>query len=32
METEKWSRAPVLPWVSPRPKRGGLDVSLARDL
>jgi hypothetical protein len=24
---EKWSRAPVLPRVSPRPKRGGLLAS-----
>ena len=29
---EKWSRAPVLPRVSPRPKRGGFSDSLARDV
>jgi hypothetical protein len=27
---KKWSRASVLPRVSPRPKRGGFAVSLAR--
>lgn len=27
-----WSRAPVLPRVSPRPKRGGFADSLARDV
>ncbi len=29
---ENWSRAPVLPRVSPRPKRGGFADSLARDV
>ena len=29
---EKWSRAPVLPRVPPRSKRGGFADSLARDL
>jgi hypothetical protein len=27
-----WSRAPVLPRVPPRPKRGGFADSLARDV
>ena len=27
----KWSRTPVLPWASPRSKRGGFVGSLARD-
>ena len=29
---ENWSRAPVLPRVPPRSKRGGFADSLARDL
>src|SRR2546423_151923 len=31
-EYEKWSRASVPPRVSPRPRRGGSAVSLARGL